>query len=586
MTRRTACRSLAGLALGWAAACAPAPEAAAGETPRQAGHGASLPNVLIIMTDDQGYSDVGFNGNPVLQTPRLDALAESGVVFDPFYAQPVCSPTRAALMTGRHALRVGVMDTQNGNAILPPDEVTIAEALQDGGYTTGLFGKWHLGDNAPSRPQDQGFERVLTHVGGMIGMPYNPPQGRSYFDPILIDDGADRAFEGYAPDIFTDATITFIDGAVRSSDQPFFAFLSFNTPHHPLTVADSFAGRYRELGLSEETARYYGMITNIDHNIGRVIDRLDALDVLDDTLIIFVGDNGTSSLHRQDDLWETGLRGRKTYVYENGIRVPMIVRMPRAQAAQGARTQPGVIEDIMPTILAVTGVDTGAALDGVSLVDAIASPESEPPARDLFFQFHRGFEPTPYRNIAVRRGDYKLVQPTGRGVEPFSPETARFELYDLDADPFETTDIAGENPELVAELIAAYDAWLADVRSGGFEQQVTWIGDASQNPVTLSRQDWIGGGLFDGDNGYYELVVRSAGRYRMTFRWSALLGDTHDVTIQLGDETIRRQILRSEMEARIEEIELDEGPLRLQAWVTINGVDNGFEFIEVEKLED
>lgn len=582
MSRPVATMSLAWLALGWSAACAPA----AGDAAPGAAHDGARPHVLVIMTDDQGYSDVGYNGNPVLQTPTLDALAEGGVVFDPFYAQPVCSPTRAALMTGRHALRVGVLDTQSGNAILPPEEVTLAEALQDGGYITGLFGKWHLGDNAPARPQDQGFDRVLTHAGGMIGMPYNPPGGRSYFDPILIDDGVERAFDGYAPDIFTDAAIAFIEDATQSGGQPFFTYLSFNTPHHPLTVSDRFAEDYRALGLSEETARYYGMITNIDHNVGRVLDRLEALDILDDTLIIFVGDNGTSSLHQQEDLWEAGLRGRKTHVYENGVRVPMIVRMPEANPAQGVRIQAGIVEDIMPTILDVAGLGTGAALDGVSLVEAIASADAALPARDLFFQFHRGSEPVAYRNIAVRRGDYKLVQPVGRGLEPFTMETARFELYDLDADPFETTDIAGENPEQVAELIAAYDAWLADVRSGGFEQQVTWIGDASQNPVTLSRQDWIGGGLFDGDNGYYELVVRSAGRYRMTFRWSALLGDTHDVTIQLGDETIRRQILRSEMEARIEEIELDEGPLRLQAWVTIDGSDNGFEFIEIERLED
>jgi len=212
-------------------------------------------NILVIMTDDQGYSDVGYQGHPVLETPRIDGLARDGVVFDRFYAQPVCSPSRAALMTGRYAMRLGIMDTQGGNAILPPDEITIAEALQSGGYRTGLFGKWHLGDNAPSRPQDQGFDTVLTHVGGMIGMPYNPPQGRSYFDPILIDNGEDRSFDGFAPDIFTDAAIAFMTNGARQDTAPFFAFLSFNTPHHPLTVPDAFADPYRELGLSEETAR-------------------------------------------------------------------------------------------------------------------------------------------------------------------------------------------------------------------------------------------------------------------------------------------------------------------------------------------
>jgi arylsulfatase A len=544
------------------------------------------PNILIIMTDDQGYSDVGYNGNPVLQTPRIDALARSGVVFDQFYAQPVCSPSRAALLTGRHAMRLGILDTEGGNAILSPDEVTIAEALQTSGYRTGMFGKWHLGDNAPSRPQEQGFERVLTHVGGMIGMPYNPPQGRSYFDPILIEDGEDRRFEGYAPDIFTDAAVDFMVETAREGRAPFFAFLSLNTPHHPLTVPDAFADPYRAQGLSEETARYYGMITNIDHNVGRVMDALDAVDALYETIIVFVGDNGTSSLHRQSDLWEAGLRGRKTDVYENGIRVPMILRLPEPTAAVGVRTQVGAVEDIMPTLLDLADVTADVEFDGVSLATVASTSDAELPERDLFFQFHRGNEPVPYRNIAVRRGDYKLVQPVGRGREAFTPEAARFELYNLAGDSSETTNLAADQPDRVRALIAAYDDWLAEARADAPGQQVTWIGDDRQPVVTLSRQDWIGAGLSDGENGHYALEVRTTGRYRLTFRWSELLNATRPVTIEIGDRTVRREILSSEMEARIEEIQLAAGPLRLQAWVTIDGRDSGFEFIEIEKLDD
>jgi arylsulfatase/arylsulfatase A len=374
--------------------------------------------------------------------------------------------------------------------------------------------------------------------------------------------------------------------AAREVAAPFFAFLSFNTPHHPLTVPDAFADPYRELGLSEETARYYGMITNIDHNIGRVLDALEALDVLNQTLIVFVGDNGTSSLHRQSDLWESGLRGRKTAVYENGIRVPMILRLPQPGAAVGLRTQVGTVEDIMPTVLDLADVSTDVEFDGLSLVPAVFTADAELPDRDLFFQFHRGTEPVPYRNIAVRRGAYKLVQPVGQGAQAFTPEAARFELYNLAEDPRETTDLAAENPARVRALIAAYDDGLADTRADAPGQQTTWIGDDRQPVVTLSRQDWIGGGLLDGENGYYALEVRSAGRYRLTFRWSELLDATHPVTIQIGDQTVRREIQSSEMEARIEEVRLAAGPLRLQAWVTIDGRDSGFQFIEIEKLDD
>ncbi len=170
------------------------------------------PNVVLIMTDDQGYSDVGFNGNPHLKTPVLDRFSEGATVFDQFYACPVCSPTRASLMTGRSALKTGVIDTQEGMSILRPSEVTVAEALKEAGYRTGMFGKWHLGDNAPARPIDQGFDHSLTHVGGMIGAPYNPLDGNTYFDSVLIEDGVERATEGYCVDVFTDAAVDFIEG--------------------------------------------------------------------------------------------------------------------------------------------------------------------------------------------------------------------------------------------------------------------------------------------------------------------------------------------------------------------------------------
>lgn len=539
------------------------------------------PNVLLIMTDDQGYGDVGFNGNPVVKTPILDRLASESVVFSNFYAQPVCSPTRASLMTGLHALRTGVYDTQGGVSILRSEQTTLAEILRAEGYRTGLFGKWHLGDNAPARPQDQGFDKVLTHAGGMIGMPYNPPLGRSYFDPILIDDGRERQFEGFAPDLFADSAIEFV--ADDKGTNPFFAFLSFNTPHHPLTSPDRFADPFRNRGLSEETSRFYGMIANIDWNIGRVLNALEAKGVLDDTLVIFVGDNGTSSLHRQSDLWETGLRGRKTHVYENGIKVPMVLKLPSSDLRGEVREQVGAIEDIVPTVLDVLEIDPPVALDGVSLLPAARDP-GHLMDRPLFFYFHRGEVPEPYRNVAVRRGNWKLVQPVGRGGEPFSEETARFELYDLAVDPKEQMDLAMQHPAKVEELKTAYEDWFNRTYDGSLAPARTWIGSDRQNPVTLTRQDWRGGGLFDGDNGVFELDVRSTGQYRMTFRWSALLNDRHEVTIRLGKRIIERTILPSEMETRIESIELPAGAMTLEAWIDIGGQKNGFESVEIERL--
>lgn len=535
-------------------------------------------NVLLILTDDQGYSDVGFNGNPDVRTPHLDRFAEEAVIFDKAYASPVCSPTRAALMTGRYCYRTGVLGTEGGRSLLRPGEVTIAEALQGVGYRTGMFGKWHLGDNAPVRPQDQGFDRCLMHVAGMIGAPYSPLDAQGYFDPVLIDDGVERQFHGFCADIFTDAALDFIRDA---QDNPFFVFLSLNTPHHPLTAADRFVQPYRDAGLSEETARYYGMITNIDDNFGRVVDLLKQQGKLDDTLILFMGDNGTSSLHTQPDLWESGLRGRKTYVYENGIRVPMFVRWPGA-ASNGKRLEERVVvEDMMPTMLDICGIQPSSTMDGVSLVPLLDGTAKHLPERALYFQFHRGDRPVRYQNFAVIRGDYKLVQPVGRGVEPYAAELARFELYDLKSDPFEREDLADQQPEMVRRLRADYDRWYDEMVSGGFEPVPTWIGYGGQESLTLTRQDWRGGGLFDGDLGYYVLDVRRAGKYQLTCRWSDLLKDTHQVVLKINDQTYEHHILYAESECRFEAIELSAGHCRLEAWVEIDGMPCGFRFIEI-----
>jgi len=547
------------------------------------GIGMERPNVLLIMTDDQGYSDVGFNGNPIVQTPRLDEFAMEATVFNRFYATPACSSTRASLMTGRYALRVGVTDTQGGMSILRPSEITVAEVLQEAGYRTGLFGKWHLGDNAPARPIDQGFDQSLTHVGGMIGAPYSPLGANSYFDPILIEDGHDKQFDGYCVDVFTDAAVDFIRD---SKDNPFFVYYAPNTPHHPLTVAERYAEPYLKQGLSEETARFYGMITNIDDNFGRLVDVLEEVGAADNTLIIFLGDNGTSGLHQQADLWESGLRDRKMSVYENGIRVPMFIKLPGSTQAGSRLEDRASVEDIMPTILEVCGLAASAQMDGLSLVPLLEDESASLPERSFFYQFHRGLRPDRYRNAAVVRGDYKLAQPVGRGTTPFTLDAMQFELYDLNNDPFEQEDISAKFPGIVAQLKADYDDWFTDVGRSGFDQVPTWIGAESQGKVLLSRQDWRGGSLFDGDLGYYEIDVRSAGLYRITCRWSELVNSAHAVTLQIGEQELKNQILYAESECRFDEVYLPAGRSKLEAWVEIDGEKNGFRFIEIEKLTD
>lgn len=546
--------------------------------------GVRHPNVVLILTDDQGYSDVGFNGNPLVKTPVLDQFASTATVFNRFYACPVCSPSRASLMTGRYAFRTGVLDTQEGVSILRPAETTLAEALKTSGYKTGLFGKWHLGDNAPARPMDQGFDRSLTFTGGMIGAPYNPMDGNAYFNPVLIDDGVELRVDGYCADIFTDAAIEFIKS---SSGSPFFVYLALNTPHHPLTVADPYAAPYRAAGLSEETSRFYGMISNIDDNFGRVLDALKAAGAAENTLIIFLSDNGTSSLHKQKDLWESGLRGRKTSVYEGGIRVPAVIKMPGAPDGKGRRLEtPANIIDIFPTVLDVCGVSIPSTvkLDGTSLMPLLTGTDSPMSERLFFSQFHRGASPDEYRNMAVHSGNYKLVQPVGRGSESFTPEQMKFELYDLSTDPFEKNDLAAFYPETVSRLKTEYERWFGNVCKSGFEPVRTWIGSDRQNPVTLTRQDWHGGGLFDGDFGFYDLDIKTEGTYRITCRWSELMKETHPVTLKIGGTVLHKEMFYAESECRFDQVDLPRGIVRLEAWVEIDGKQCGFRFVEIEKL--
>ena len=303
------------------------------------------PNIVLIMTDDQGWAQLGSHGDPVLKTPHLDALAEEAVEMTRFYVSPVCAPTRAALMTGRYNYRTGVVDTYLGRAMMHPDEVTIAEILGGNGYRTGIFGKWHLGDNYPLRTVDQGFQESVVHKGGGIGQPSDPP-GSDYFDPILFHNGEQKQFSGYCTDVYFDEAMRWIgDGG----DAPFFAYIPTNAPHSPYLVPDSYREPYAQQGLSDKDARIYGMITNIDENVGKLLAHLESTGLASNTIFIFMTDNGPTTR-----LYHAGLREQKGSVYENGIRVPFLARWPE-QLEPRKTDRMGAHIDIAPTLLAAAG---------------------------------------------------------------------------------------------------------------------------------------------------------------------------------------------------------------------------------------
>ncbi len=295
------------------------------------------PNVILIMTDDQGHGDLGFHGNPKIRTPHLDRLAKQGTRLTRFFVCPVCSPTRSSLMSGRYNYRTGVVDTYLGRSMMHPDEVTLAELLATAGYRTGIFGKWHLGDNYPLRPTDQGFHEALVLKGGGIAQPSDPPGGDGYFDPVLYRNGKAEKTKGYVSDVITDAALDFIG---KNRDRPFLVYLAYNAPHGPLQVPEKYYQLYRKMNLAhgafpqigqplpgksqqDVTARVYGMVTNVDDNLGRLFARLNELKLADDTIVIFLTDNGPQQVR-----YNSGMLGRKGSVHEGGVRVAFFIRWP------------------------------------------------------------------------------------------------------------------------------------------------------------------------------------------------------------------------------------------------------------------
>lgn len=468
------------------------------------------PNVVLVITDDQGYGDLGRHGNETIRTPRLDAFAAESARVERFYVQPVCSPTRACLLTGRYNYRTGVVDTFIGRSLMHPDERTLAELLKDAGWRTGHFGKWHLGDNPPLRSIDQGFEEAVWLRGGGLGQPSDPPGGERYQDPILFRNGVPEKRRGYVSDLITDDTIAF---ARANKDRPFFAYVAYNAPHTPLELPPD---ARLDPALDDVTAKVYAMVENIDRNVGRILDALRELAIDRDTIFIFMTDNGP-----QQKRYNAGLRGLKASVFEGGLRVPFYVRWP-ARLKPGSVKGPGAHIDVLPSVLEACGVEAPKNLDGRSLLPQLAGAAF--PARTLFFQWHRGDAPEPGRSCAAIESRWKWARP-GAPKDPAM-------LFDLEADPNETKDVAAEHPKEVERLAAAYDAWFKDVSSTrGFAPPRIRLG--TQPLDVLTRQDWRGPKAgwgkdsaghweVEAEPGEYEVTIRPEGRWTLTWNGEPL----------------------------------------------------------------
>jgi arylsulfatase A-like enzyme len=521
------------------------------------------PNILLVITDDQGWGDLGIHGNPKIRTPNLDRLARESVRLDQFHVMPVCSPTRACLLTGRYNYRTGVVDTYLGRSLMHPDETTLAELLRGAGWRTGIFGKWHLGDNFPLRPHDQGFQEALTLKGGGIGQPSDPPGGDSYVDPTLYRSGVAEKSKGYVTDVITDGALKFIQGA---AGRPFFAYVAYNCPHDPLQAPPDLLEAYRKDGLPDNAAKVYAMVENIDANVGRLLRKLSELGVADDTIVIFMTDNGPAG-----ERYNGNMRGRKGTVFQGGIRVPFFIRWPAALKPRIEDT-PAAHVDVVPTLLEAALLPARPT-DGASLLPLLRM-NAPLPDRSLFFQWHRGDAPEANRACAVRRGQWKLVR-----LDPKTPAM----LFDLGSDPGEKNDLAASRPDIVARLQADYDAWFKDVCSTrDFAPPRIGVGSPEENPVLLTRQDWRGpsAGWTPKSRGWWELEGLRAGTCDVRLLFAPVSGPAV-LKLRMGGQARTGELAAGSREFGFRDVALPAGPFRLEAELEAGGETLGVLYAEV-----
>ncbi|MDA9260365.1 arylsulfatase [Puniceicoccaceae bacterium] len=494
------------------------------------------PNVILVMTDDQGYGDLSCHGNPILKTPEIDKLHAESIRMDDFHVSSFCTPTRAALMTGNHPGVTGAFRTSSGRSLMHSDEKTVADLFAQAGYATGMAGKWHLGDNAPHRPQDRGFQDVVWHRCGGIGQA-SDHWGNDYFDDTYerVSPGSRvgtfEKFDGYCTDVFFREGIRFVEA---NKDKPFFLYLSLNAPHGPYRVPPEWAKPYQG-NKDVPNPNFYGMIANIDYNMGILRERLEALGLAENTILIFMTDNGTSAGAKFKGLnseavvgYNAGLRGKKSSVYDGGHRVPFFIYWPKGGLIGGRDIDTiGAHIDVLPTLadLCEIPVGEGYDLDGISLKPLLVGSEEPWPRDHHVVQYHGGaygkaLPPGPLAYSAVMTERWRLVNSDGQF------------LFDIEADPSQRKDVSAEYPEVVEQLRAQYQPFWERVSPRLTPVRID-IGDPGEPLAVLCSQDWhmkTGNPPWNfGEikrlpkkTGPWMVDVKRAGRYRLTLRqWPA-----------------------------------------------------------------
>lgn len=489
---------------------------------------AAPPNVLLIITDDQGYGDFSIHGNPHLSTPNIDKLGHESVRFDRFFVNSFCAPTRAALLTGRWPVRTGVHGVTHNKEAMRPSELTIAEALKPAGYRSACIGKWHNGEQFPFTPGGQGFDDVFG---------FNNGHWNNYFDPVLLRGTKHEQTHGYITDVLTDEAMKFI---TTHKSQPFFCYLAYNAPHSPYEVPDKYFDKFKAKGFEDNVAAFYGMCENLDDNVGRLLAHLNAQGLADNTIVLFLTDNGGTAGVKT---YNAGMRGGKTSVHEGGSRVPLFMRWP------AAKWQPHVVKpivshiDVLPTLLDLCGVTKpeGPKVDGLTLRPLLEDKDVWP-ERTLFT--HNPIDETNKFPGAVRTQKYRLVKEikgAGGGSKAKANDASAkdWQLYDMETDPGQEHDIAADHPDIVKDLSARYDAWFADISRDGLQRYPLAVGHTEHNPVELHApqayydkplqfacgpgfaNDWLMNWTDPKAKVWFEIEVSTEGDYEISLAYAA-----------------------------------------------------------------
>ncbi len=555
------------------------------------------PNIVFILTDDQGYGDLGCHGNPWLKTPHLDQLHSESVRFTDFHAGTTCAPSRAGLLTGQYPNKLGAWHTIKGRQIPDAGAKTIAQALSEEGYRTGIFGKWHLGDNYPFRPQDRGFEEVLIHKGGGVGQAPDYWEN-DYFDDTYFRNGNPQKFRGYCTDVWFDEATAFIE---QHAEQPFFCYIALNAPHSPYWVDPRYSRAYTE-DPQIPNPHFYGMIAHIDERIGFLREKLKELGLERNTILIFMTDNGTAAGVRfgkdgkVEKGFNAGMRGTKGAVYEGGHRVPFFLHWPGGSFPHGRDIHtPAASIDVMPTILDLCGISAAASgeTDGRSLAPLLRGSAEWAP-RYLVVDTQREELLVKDKDACVISGQWRLIRSAGKT-----------ELYHIKADPSQANEIAAAHPQVVSDLMRAYESWWTAQIAGQKPYNRIIAGSSFERETALSSHDnhspgrnpaWnqqqVREGIYE-DKGFWALEVVRDGLYALELRrWPRESGlrlseaapatranpglgsyeegnilDYTEAFIRIGSLTYTKKVAAGTASVKFH-VSLQKGPLDLEAGFT------------------